>query len=80
VAEGAARVLVLSRTVMLSPSVTLTTLPVRESAEAAMDRNARRQRVMTRAVCSNDVSEVTELIYAVFFRNHASPIIRMKPW
>jgi len=65
---------------MLSPSATLMTLPVRKSAAAAKERNARRQRVMTQAVCSNDVSEVTELIYAVFFRNHASPIIRMKPW
>ncbi len=72
--------LVLSRTVMLSPSATLTTFPVRESAEADRERKTRRQRAMTRAVRSNDVSEVTELICAVFFRNHASPIIRMKPW
>ncbi len=39
--------LVLSRTVMLSPSVTLTNLPVKVSAAAAMDRRKAKQRPIT---------------------------------
>ena len=74
-AGGAARVLALSRTVMLSPSVTLTTLPVRVSAKAMETNTSRNAATITRPMLV-----LCESIVALFFRAVRTPLDRKIGW